>query len=133
MTPIPFQQEIRVTHEAIDNLNHVNNVVYLKWTQKVAENHWKAKITEDIREKWGWVVLDHYIKYHNPAFEDEVLIVKTWIADYGHIKSTRHYEIRRKKDQKLIVEAKTTWCFMNLKTFKPARILPEIVAPFFEN
>lgn len=132
MKPIPYQLEIEVPHEAIDQLQHVNNVFYLNWVQEVAQKHWEEKTSSEIREKWGWVVLDHFIKYHRPAFEKEHLILKTWIESYGNVKSIRCTEIIRKKDHKTIAEARTTWCLVDLKTFKPTRILPKITAPYFE-
>lgn len=133
MDPIPFQFEITVPHNAIDHLGHVNNVFYLKWVQEVAEKHWKAKTPKSIREKFGWVVLDHFIKYKHPGFEHERLILKTWIESYGNVKSIRRTEIIRKEDHVLIAEARTTWCLMNLENFRPTRITPEITAPYFEN
>ncbi|HET8809688.1 MAG TPA: acyl-CoA thioesterase [Flavobacteriaceae bacterium] len=132
MKPIPFQYEISVPRSAIDHFEHVNNVFYLNWVQEVAEKHWKAKTPKAVREKLGWVVLDHFIKYKHPGFENEELILKTWIESYGNVKSVRRTEIIRKHDQVLIAEAKTTWCLMDLKTFKPTRISPEITAPYFE-
>lgn len=132
MKPIPFQYEITVPHSAIDHFDHVNNVFYLNWVQEVAEKHWKQKTPKSIREKLGWVVLDHFIKYRHPGFENEVLILKTWIESHGNVKSIRRTEIIRKEDMILIAEAKTTWCLMDLKSFKPTRITPEITAPYFE-
>ncbi|TQD36935.1 acyl-CoA thioesterase [Haloflavibacter putidus] len=132
MQPISFQYIIEVPNSAIDQLDHVNNVKYLQWIQDVAQKHWENKTSQDIRQKVGWVVLDHFIEYKRPAFKKEELILKTWIHNYGNIKCERRTEIIRKSDNKLVVKAKTTWCLINLKTQKPTRITPEITQPYFE-
>ncbi|PZW44277.1 acyl-CoA thioester hydrolase [Mesonia algae] len=133
MKPIPFIDELVVTPEVIDDLNHVNNVTYLQWVQDIGEKHWKAKAPEDIRKKYGWVVLNHYIEYKYPAFEGETLTLKTWIENYGGVKSERRTEIYRQKDQKIVAKAKTLWCFIDLEKQKPQRIQPKITEPFFES
>ena len=132
MKPISFQYTITIPESAIDQLNHVNNVTYVQWIQDVAEKHWKTKTSEEIRNKVGWVVLDHFIEYKHPSFKGEKLILKTWIENYGNIKSQRCTEIFRESDNKMVVKAKTTWCLIDLKTQKPTRITPEITQPYFE-
>ena len=37
---IPFEIQITVTDQDIDELNHVNNVVCLQWVQDIANQHW---------------------------------------------------------------------------------------------
>ncbi|WP_121665936.1 acyl-CoA thioesterase [Mesonia aquimarina] len=132
MKPISFQYTITIPESAIDQLNHVNNVTYVQWIQDVAEKHWKTKTSEEIRNKVGWVVLDHFIEYKRPSFKGEKLILKTWIENYGNIKSQRCTEIFRESDNKMVVKAKTTWCLIDLKKQKPTRITPEITHPYFE-
>lgn len=132
MKPIPFEYNIEVPASAIDQLNHVNNVIYLQWVQDVAEKHWIAKTPASIRDKFGWVVLDHFIQYKHPSFFGEKLLLKTWIESYGNIKSERRTEIFRSSDQKIIAKARTTWCFVDLKNNKPTRITAEVTLPYFE-
>ena len=45
----------------IDEQNHVNNTVYLRWVQDVATAHWRAVASPDAQESIGWVVLRHEI------------------------------------------------------------------------
>ncbi|MFC0580199.1 acyl-CoA thioesterase [Mesonia mobilis] len=133
MTPIPFQYEIEVQPEHIDDLKHVNNVTYLQWVQDVGEKHWNLKTSEELREKYGWVVLNHFIEYKSPAFLNEKLILKTWIQSHEGVKSERRVEVIRKKDNKIIAQAKTLWCLIEKQSHRPARITPEITEPFFED
>jgi acyl-CoA thioester hydrolase len=56
----------------------------------------------------------------------EELETQTWIDNYDGVKSERHYKIIRPTDGKIIVEAKTLWCFLDGTTFKPLKIPKEI-------
>jgi acyl-CoA thioester hydrolase len=132
MKPIPFQYEIQVEEAHIDDLKHVNNVTYLQWTQDVAEKHWNTKTSEELREKVGWVVLNHYIEYKGPAFINDTLILKTWIQSYHGVKCERRVEVIRKKDEKVLAQAKTLWCLIDKQSHRPMRITQEITEPYFE-
>ena len=40
--PERFELRIQIQPDDIDELGHVNNVVYLRWVQDVATAHWRA-------------------------------------------------------------------------------------------
>lgn len=121
-----FKQQFSVPASAIDTLEHVNNVTYLQWCLDAAEAHWLLKTSELQREQFVWVVLNHFITYKNPSFLGEELEVQTWIENYSGVKSERQYKIIRLKDRKTIVEAKTLWCLLDAKSFRPTKITSEI-------
>lgn len=125
-----FSREFTVPPSAIDELNHVNNIVYLQWCLDAAEKHWLRNTTKEIREKYVWVVMNHQIEYRNPAFEGDHLKIETWINTHRGVRSERMYRIIRLSDEKTIVEAKTLWCFLDEKTRKPTLIPDEIAALF---
>lgn len=128
-----FILEKIVPQEAIDQLGHVNNVVYLQWVQDMAEKHWQTKAPKGIQKSVYWVVLNHNISYKNPAYLDDCLILKTWVDNFEGIKSKRHTEIIRKSDDQLIVKAETIWCLMDSEKQRPKRITPEIEVIFKRN
>lgn len=37
-----FEKQIKITEEYIDLNNHVNNVQYVKWVEKIAAEHWDS-------------------------------------------------------------------------------------------
>jgi len=132
MKAIKYSTEIKVPNSAIDELNHVNNIIYLTWVQKISAEHWNKTIPKEIRNQMFWVVLNHNISYKNPAFEGEELILTTWVAKMQGVKSERRVEIKRKSDDKIIVEAKTLWCLIDAKSKKPKRIDEEITKAFIK-
>lgn len=132
MTPIPFQKELKVAPEHLDEQNHVNNLEYMKWVLDISEAHWIAKTPLSTREKYAWFVVDHYIQYKQQAFLGEELVLTTWIENYSKVKSERRVHINRQSDGKTIVEARTNWCFIDQQTKKPTLITQEVVKPYFE-
>lgn len=125
-----FKQSFTVPASAIDNLGHVNNVIYLQWCLDAAETHWMENTSEEQRKKYIWVVLNHTISYKNPSFKDEILETQTWIESYEGVKSIRKYRIIRPADEKTIVEATTLWCFLDGTTYRPIKI-PTAVSDLF--
>jgi acyl-CoA thioester hydrolase len=124
-----YEHSIQVKPEHIDEMNHVNNVVYLQWAQDAAYAHWMAKASWAVRDQYKWVVLKHEIEYKSPAFLNEELIAKTWVHEYSGVKSTRIVQVIRKLDNKLLAEARTLWCLLGASN-RPARITEEISGVF---
>ncbi len=121
-----FEYLITVPKSAIDDMGHVNNVTYLQWVQDIAKKHWEDKANQQIRNTYVWVALNHYIEYHNPAFENDELILQTWVHSFRGAKSERHTKMISATTKKVIVTAKTEWCLLYKETLRPKRILEEI-------
>ncbi|NND88703.1 MAG: acyl-CoA thioesterase [Flavobacteriaceae bacterium] len=118
--------QIKVPPSAIDEREHVNNLVYLEWCIEIATQHWKARATVEMQEQLVWYVLQHTISYKAAAFQDDEIEVSTWITFAKGVKSERAFEIRRKKDNELLAEAKTLWCLLDAKTLRPTEVSEEI-------
>jgi acyl-CoA thioester hydrolase len=131
ITPrVTFNHPIAVVPEDIDEMGHVNNVVYLRWVQDVAEAHWKNSAPEELRAKYAWVVMRHEIDYLNPAVLNDVLIGTTWVDLPDGARSTRHVEIFNQTTGKLSAKAKTTWCLLSAATMRPKRVEKDITDIF---
>lgn len=119
-----FERTYIVKPEHIDELNHVNNVVYLQWIQDVANMHWNQLKKGHDTSDYVWVIIRHEIDYLGQALLDDRVQAKTWIGETGGIKSIRHIEFYKK--DKLLAKAQTTFCLLDAVTFKPTRITDEI-------
>ena len=124
-----FELKIQVKKQDIDEMGHVNNVVYLRYVQEVAEAHWKSIASPALQESVKWVVLRHEIDYKSPAFEGEELVGKTWIERGSGPKMPRFVTIKN-KDGKTLIEAKTKWCAVDGCSLRPKRIDEEIYTLF---
>lgn len=119
--------KITVTPDHLDEMNHVNNVVYLQWVQDVAEAHWKTNATEEMLQSFVWVALRHEIDYKSPGFLSDELTLKTWVERFEGVKSLRKVQIIREKDNKVLAEALSTWCMLDAETGRPLRIGEELM------
>ena len=120
-----FETKFTVIASDIDELNHVNNVVYIQWIQNIANLHW-THLKQDVdTTAYAWVVIRHEIDYIGQALLGETLVAKTWVGKTEGIRSIRHVEFY--KNNKLVVNAQTTFCLVNAKTFKPTRITDQIL------
>jgi len=112
MSSAAFEMIVPVLADDIDEQNHVNNTVYLRWVQDVATAHWRAITSPEAQEMIGWVVLRHEIgKATGLTFE-------------------RFTEIRRKSDRQLFSQPRTLWCPVNTQTGRPMRVSGEVRAQF---
>jgi len=121
----PFELQIPISPQDIDALGHVNNVVYLRWVQEVAEAHWNVLASPELQKELAWVVLRHEINYHRPAFLEDRIIAKTWVGETSGFRSIRHVEIYN-GSATLLVTANTTWCLIDPETSKPKKITEQI-------
>ena len=126
--------DIRVVcQEDLDELNHVNNLQYLRWTLKSASAHssnvgWPS---ERYRKSGaGWIVRSHKITYKVPAQLGDEIAVRTWLEDLDRVSALRKYEIIRKKDEKLCAVAETRWVFVDLSSLRLMAIPDEIREAF---
>ena len=125
---VSFQHSLKVASHHIDNLNHVNNTVYLQWVQDVAYSHWDELATKSIKESYVWMVLRHEIDYVSQAFLNDVITVYTWIDKTEGVKSIRIVHIYC--EDKLLATSKTTFCLLDATTLKPKRVGEDILVLF---
>ena len=126
--PHIFYLPITVAPEDIDELNHVNNIVYLRYVQDAAIGHWKT-VPQEIASQIIWMARRHEIDYLKQAFLGEELVAKTWVDDFVGVKSIRHCEILRGED--ILARSVTHWISIDAQTLRPKRITEEIVKQFF--
>lgn len=131
MTPHPSDKDysmlIRVHHKDIDELGHVNNVVYVRWIQEVAVAHWNSLAYAEIKQKVLWVIIRHEVDYLSASLEDDILIATTWVGESSRARSERFVQITNKDSGKMVASSKTIWCMLDSTTLKPRRIDEDIV------
>jgi acyl-CoA thioester hydrolase len=125
-----FEMPMSILPADIDEQNHVNNTVYLRWVQDVATAHWKSLAPAEAQAAIGWVVLRHEIDYKVPASLGDEIILRTWVGGASRLKFERFTEVRRKIDNGLLAKARTVWVPIDWKTGKPTRVSLEVRARF---
>ena len=130
MASAPFEMTVSVLPGDIDEQNHVNNTVYLRWVQDVATAHWQAVASLEAQKSIGWVVLRHEIEYKNPAGLADKIMLRTWVGKATRLTFERFTEILRSGEGQLLSNARTLWCPINAQTGRPIRVPPEVRAQF---
>lgn len=125
-----FEIPIQVAAADIDELGHVNNIVYLRWVQEVAVAHWKRIAPPVDQARLLWVVLRHEIDYRQAARSGDRLVARTWVGGATQLKFERHTEIVRAGDRVLLARALTIWCPIDAQTGRPTLVSPEVRAIF---
>jgi len=130
MSSTPFEMSVSVMPGDIDEQNHVNNTVYLKWVQEIATAHWRAAASAQAQKSIGWVVLRHEIDYKTPASLTDDVLLRTWVGKATRLTFERFTEILRSSDGQLLSTARTLWCPINAQTGRPVRVPLEVREQF---
>ena len=125
-----FEMAIAVEPADIDELGHVNNVVYLRWVQDIAVAHWRAAASRDDQGKLLWIVVRHEIDYRQAARLGDGILARTWVGAATRIKFERHTELLRASDGCLLAKARTVWCPIDAATGKPTGVSAAVRAAF---
>ena len=122
----PFQIDVTVEDKHIDVVGHVNNVIYLRWLEKIAWMHsHHLGLTWNVyqKENRAMVARRHELDYLAAAFKNDELVVGTWIIENNKkVSITRQYQIMRKSDQICLLRGITKWACMDIKTGKAKRM-----------
>ena len=139
-----FEMTVPVLPADIDEQNHVNNTVYLRWIQEVATAHWESLASAETQAAIGWVVLRHEIDYRSPAALSDEIVLRTWVGKASRLKFERFTEIRRKSggdidppqdgfavaNNQVLAQARTVWVPVDVRTGKPIRVSADVRARF---
>ena len=133
--PVPqrFEHAVTVSPADIDELGHVNNVVYLRWVQETATAHWRAAAPAAVQAEVVWVVLRHEIDYRLAARPGDQVIAATWVGEATGTRFERFTEFRRASDGEVLAEVRSVWCPLNAQTGRPRRIDPALHNYFMES
>jgi acyl-CoA thioester hydrolase len=114
----------RVRYCETDQMGVVNNGVYPSWFE-VGRTELFRKFTlpySEFEKKGIFLPLSELkIKYHFPAYYDELIMVTALLKEIPVIRVAIHYEIHNEKG-KLIASGETTQAFLDAKTMRPTRI-----------
>lgn len=122
--------EVSVQPDDIDELNHVNNAVYVRWIQEVAVAHWRTLATAEMQSDTVWVVIRHEIDYLKAALAGDAIRLETWVGEATRIRFARHTNVYRISNGQLLATALTLWCPIDAETMCPKRVSAEVRARF---
>ena len=128
--PEAFEIPIVVSADDIDDMDHVNNVVYLSWVQDVALAHWRACATPEMLTTLGWMATRHELDYLRAAVLGDAITARTWIGAVDSRRFERLTEIVRTADGVVLARGRTLWLLVSRVTGRITRIMPELRSRF---
>lgn len=129
--PDPFTLDISVQSDDIDGLGHANNAVYVSWLERCAWRHSQRlglDLAEYRRLDRAMAVVRHEIDYLASAYEDEQLVMGTWIVEWDRkLKMDRCFQLIRPADGVTLLRARTTFVCIELSSGRPRRMPAEFL------
>ena len=119
-----------VMEEDLDDLNHVNNVIYVQWIQDIAKEHWEVRATDKLKKKFIWVVIRHEIDYKKQAFLGDEILIETYVGETTFVTSERFVNIKNATSGEILVAAKSMWCLLDAKSKRPTKITEDLRTVF---
>jgi acyl-CoA thioester hydrolase len=125
-----FDIPITVMPADIDDNDHVNNVVYLRWIFDVALAHWNASASDEMKQMYAWVATRHEIDYRREAVLGDAIVARTWIGAVDSRRFERNTEIVRTSDEHVLARGRSLWTLIGRDTGRITRIPPDMVTLF---
>jgi len=133
MTPEIFVQRFPVDAADIDELGHVNNIVYLRYAQDIATAHWRVRAGEAAVAQYVWVVLRHEVDYRAALELGDDVEVRTWVAEAPRGPAwARYVDIYKAGADKPAAQIVSNWCLLDAATRKIKRVPLELTQRFFK-
>lgn len=153
---IGYVSLVKVRFNECDPMGHLNNANYLTYLEQVAFDAIAAAEMDrfTLVERYGalFVVRKHEVTYHQPALENEWLLIRSWGNDIRGARAWREYSVSRytgdssdinqgevmvgaipEVDRKeVVVTAVTEFAFMNVTTGRPSRVPTQFTEYFFD-
>ena len=131
--PLVHEQSFRVRFHDSDMHRMVRDASYLRYMQEAAFAASAAAGYPEERYqviRRIWLIRETFLDLHSPLRYGDSVRIKTWVENFGKVRSRRAYELRRNGANELIAVAHTDWVLIDLDTEWPAIIPDEMIAGF---
>lgn len=131
MAASTFTQRFAVDPADIDELGHVNNIVYLRYAQDIATAHWRSRAGAEMIEAYVWVVMRHEVDYRAQLQLGDEVEVRTRVDEAAHGATWKRFvDIYKAGAEKPAAQIVSNWCLLDAHTRRVKRVPPEIIARF---
>ena len=120
-----FKLDLTVEAHHLDDLGHVNNVIFLQWMQDAAwaHSHYLGLNLERYQAlDTAMVARQHQLTYLSACYLGDELCVNTWLTKNDGFNLYRQYEVIRVQDNQKVFDAWTHWVCVKMSTGRPVRM-----------
>lgn len=125
---VEYRHPIRVGPGAIDNLDHVNNAIYLMWMQEAISALWRKTAPLGQVEALTWVAHRHDVVYNRPAVLHDLLVAVVRVTGYHGCRA--QFETRFERNGKCVAMIKSTLVCIDRASGQLKRIRPDLARHF---
>ena len=125
-----FTLPIAIDAADIDELGHVNNIVYLRWAQDIAIAHWTARASAEMIAAFVWVVRRHEVDYRASLQLGDAAEVRTWVDPEPQGAQWRRFVEIGKPGAPASAMIASNWVLLEAATRRVKRVPMEIVQRF---
>lgn len=127
----PYLHGVTVTQADIDELDHANNIAYIRWCQEAAWRHSAALGLDSTAYRSldrAMAVQRAGYEYLNAAVAGDSLDVGTWIsASDGRMRMSRHFQVRRTRDGETVFRGDWHLVCIRISNGRPVRMPTEFL------
>lgn len=132
--PAPFIRRSRVTAADVDQLQHTNNTVYVRWCEEAAWEHSAAlglSIDDYRRLDRAMAVVEGHYRYLQASRLGDDIDTATWILNWDQrLSMSRHFQVRRVGDGATLLRGLVRFACIEISSGKPRRLPREFIAGY---
>ena len=114
----------------IDEMDHVNNAVWLQWAQVVATAHWEAVSAPEHVATYVWFAVRHEIDYRGNIGLGETVAAESWLpAQPTGARFERRVDFTNAAG-KVIVNVRSIWSIIERASGRLVRVPLGVSDPF---
>jgi len=134
MTAEILIQRFPVAAADIDELGHVNNIVYLRYAQDIAIAHWRTRAPPEMLDAFVWVVTRHEVDYRAQLELGDDVEVRTYVDAAPRGPSwIRFVEVYKAGAEKPSASIKSNWVMLDAQTRRMKRVPLDLAARFMSD
>ena len=134
MTAEIFIQRFPVAAADIDELGHVNNIVYLRYAQDIAITHWRTRAPAEMLDAYVWVVTRHEVDYRAQLELGDDVEVRTYVDAAPRGPSwIRFVEVYKAGAEKPSASIKSNWVMLDAQTRRMKRVPLDLAQRFMSD
>jgi acyl-CoA thioester hydrolase len=127
----PFLRRSVVAGRDVDELQHTNNTVYVRWCEEASWEHSAAlglPLDSYRRLDRAMAVVEARYRYLQASYLNETIETATWIVKWDRrLSMSRRFQIRRVSDGTTLLRGEVRFACIEISSGRPRRLPQEFI------